>query len=1104
MQDFHALTKLFVLGLCGSIGLARASEHALISPGAASAASAASWAADGMVRFQHFTIRNPLPGSSWGTGGLPLADLDGDGDLDCALSRRDVHGFWWYERRTDSTWVQHLISDSESLPQALGGASLDVDRDGWVDLVFSGVWFKNPGTLGQEPDGAWKTNFFGGSGHDILDADISGDGREDIVTFDGNTLQWFNPALAMASSTIAQNVGHHGGITPRGAGDLDGDGDLDLVVAGYWYANPGNGAGAWTRRPWPHLPIPNASYGTSIRSWIADMDGDGDLDIVYGDCDTGYGHVFWVRNEGAGTNWTRFPLPDPPTLPGNVPGTGSFHSLGVADFDLDGDLDVFAGEQEDPSPMSGNKLPMKPAGLKERGVIWIRSGSNPPAFTPQVIQVDNPGWHDAAIGDVDGDGDIDIVTKIWNKDGATYHADYWRNDAIVRLDNGVDLAGWHSAGGLWQVVGGAIVGQQNPPGSGNGGLLLSDRSFGDFEVTFEVWPDWGVDTGLYTRTTADGKAYQVTIDYQAGNPMGGIYLSGIGNTGSWSFTLTGTNSIQGNPAFFSATDWPSIWNPSGWNTFRVQVTNNPPRIITWINGARIEDYQDTQLRLSATGRIALQVHDSPAEWPQGAVARFRNIRIRDLSENSWAPDSLAPTAPSNLEITDVTGSSVSFQWPASIDDVGVSGYRVFRNGVEAGTAVSTHFTDAGLASDAACIYTVRAFDAAGNVSGPSSSLTARTLAVGVGGAVPTHGLAFWVRADAGVTLDASGVSEWADQSGHRRDAVQPAAASRPRFAPDALHGKPAIRFDGLDDFFEFGLPINGSTGLTVVLVSANAASRDPGANQGSYAPIFWGETTSWGWTYLSPFQSNIVMRFGTTQTGNLFKYTRPSPIGNAFTMTVGVHDNTADSLYVNGSLVMRADGKRAPIAGTVDVPCLGRGASGTCFPGDIAEVLVYTRALPPPERIDLENRLRSRYLPGHLPTLQITRPAGNARFVAPAAIDIAADVSSTNASIAKVEFFAENIPIGQKTNPPYSIVWSNAAAGAYTLVARATDSLGAAGLSAPVPVIVDHPCGFVRPTPPPTASPIMAQRKAALKMRPGCPSPPPGLSSAQPRASASR
>ena len=358
------------------------------------ATSSGSGGATALVRFQHFTIRDPLPGTAWGTAGIPLADFDGDGDLDCALSRRDVHGFWWYERQTDSVWVQHLISDSASLAQGLGCAALDVDNDGWTDLVFDRVWFKNPGTLRQQPDSAWVINSFAGAGHDILAADINRDGRKDIVVFDGNNLRWFDPVLAMASNTVAQSVGHHGGITPRGAGDIDGDGDPDLVVAGYWYANPGNGIGTWTRYNWPHLVITNASYGTSIRSWVVDMDGDGDQDIVYSDCDTGYSHVYWVRNEGRGTNWTRFALADPPTSPGSVLGTGSFHSLAVADFDLDGDLDVFAGEQEDPDQIGGGKLPMKPAGLKERGVVWVNSGGNPPVFTPQVIQENNPGWHD--------------------------------------------------------------------------------------------------------------------------------------------------------------------------------------------------------------------------------------------------------------------------------------------------------------------------------------------------------------------------------------------------------------------------------------------------------------------------------------------------------------------------------------------------------------------------------------------------------------------------------------------------------------------------------------------------------------------------------------
>jgi hypothetical protein len=163
-----------------------------------------------------------------------------------------------------------------------------------------------------------------------------------------------------------------------------------------------------------------------MRSWITDLNGDGRQDIVYSDCDTGYSHVYWVESHGD-DRWERHALDDPP----GHPDTGSFHSLGVADFDLDGDLDVFAAEQEDPDTYmeADGLLPMKPGGLEERGVIWENLGPvESPRFVPRVIHEGRPGWHDTVVVDFDGDGDMDLVTKVWNTGGRPYHVDLWRND----------------------------------------------------------------------------------------------------------------------------------------------------------------------------------------------------------------------------------------------------------------------------------------------------------------------------------------------------------------------------------------------------------------------------------------------------------------------------------------------------------------------------------------------------------------------------------------------------------------------------------------------------------------------------------------------------
>lgn len=377
-------------------------------------------------KWTHFTIDEALPGSAWGTGGIGLADFDGDGVLEVAVSRRETQTAYRFERKDDATWVRHVIGSAESLARTLGAAVLDIDGDGRVDVAFSQVWFRNPGTLAEDPDAPWEAHAYDGGGHDVIAADLNGDGRRDLIVYDGQVLAWFDVANGMQKITIADDRHDHGGVAPLGVGDLNGDGYPDLVIPGLWFENPGNGYGTWKRHAWPHTPIHNASYGTSMRAWVADLNGDGWNDIVYSDCDTGFSHVYWVENTGGGAAWVRHALPDPP---GDAR-TGSFHSLGVADFDRDGRLDIFAGEQEDPDTFMTKQglLPMKPANFKERGVIWVNSGGANPHFEPVVIHEGRPGWHDAVLGDIDGDGAIDIVSKVWNADGPNYHVDYWRND----------------------------------------------------------------------------------------------------------------------------------------------------------------------------------------------------------------------------------------------------------------------------------------------------------------------------------------------------------------------------------------------------------------------------------------------------------------------------------------------------------------------------------------------------------------------------------------------------------------------------------------------------------------------------------------------------
>ncbi len=102
-------------------------------------------------------------------------------------------------------------------------------------------------------------------------------------------------------------------------------------------------------------------------------------------------------------------------------------------------------------------------------------------------------------------------------------------------------------------------------------------------------------------------------------------------------------------------------------------------------------------------------------------------------------DTTAPSAPTGLKVTATTGSSVALSWTASSDNVGVTGYDVFRGSTLAGTVTGTSFTDTGLAASTSYTYTVKALDAAGNVSDASTAVSATTAASGGGGGTGDSG-----------------------------------------------------------------------------------------------------------------------------------------------------------------------------------------------------------------------------------------------------------------------------------------------------------------------------------------------------------------------------
>ncbi|HVX49243.1 MAG TPA: DUF1080 domain-containing protein [Chitinophagaceae bacterium] len=199
------------------------------------------------------------------------------------------------------------------------------------------------------------------------------------------------------------------------------------------------------------------------------------------------------------------------------------------------------------------------------------------------------------------------------------------------LFNGKDLSGWHVSRSthqgttpLFTVQDGILVGTENP--YGQGGLLMTDKKYKNFELYAEAKIDSFSNGGIFMRSSESGVAYQ-------------IELSEPGGTGA----LLGERINVSKSPDFSAIK--KVWKPNDWNSFRVRITGDTPHVTLWVNGTEIYDVQEPKNDLIAgetSGHIALQCHwtalysDAAGvgmallSWRPGAKHRFRNIAIKEL------------------------------------------------------------------------------------------------------------------------------------------------------------------------------------------------------------------------------------------------------------------------------------------------------------------------------------------------------------------------------------------------------------------------------------------------------------------------------------------
>jgi hypothetical protein len=291
----------------------------------------------------------------------------------------------------------------------------DMDGDGDMDVLGAGrnattsivitdiAWWENTAGDGA----AWtehivETAFEGA--YSIFATDIDGDNDMDVLAaaIDSDAIAWWENTAgngtAWTKHTIDESFDNAAAVF---AADVDGDGDTDVLGAAAventiaWYENTAGDGTAWSE----HIVATPFYNANSVVA--ADVDGDGDLDVLGG----GSVAAWWENTAGDGTAWTVHSIDAP---------FGASGSVLAADIDGDGDTDVLITDADN-------------AGRPELTDIawWENTTGNGTIWSEHIIETAFNFPYDVFATDIDGDGDIDVLSADQIADTITW----WENTA---------------------------------------------------------------------------------------------------------------------------------------------------------------------------------------------------------------------------------------------------------------------------------------------------------------------------------------------------------------------------------------------------------------------------------------------------------------------------------------------------------------------------------------------------------------------------------------------------------------------------------------------------------------------------------------------------